>query len=204
MLHHSLNQHTQPFILAREFSFRTMSFYRFAVRTVPPTALLFPWMLWEIIESAVYGAVCRGAPTSMCLVNTVSLKSPPWAVGSGFLTVPRCQPSLETRAKIKNSYRSFIAAPADAGGFWSIFEFACSTLILPGPTTHQGFFFNCWDVGTRVSHAPPCVLSAVQQMEGSRRVSTRANIFQQQLEMEKIMKLDSRGQLVDSTIQLFQ
>lgn len=123
MLHHSLNQHTQPFILAREFSFRTMSFYRFAVRTVPPTALLFPWMLWEIIESAVYGAVCRGAPTSMCLVNTVSLKSPPWAVGSGFLTVPRCQPSLETRAQIKNSNRSFIAAPADAGGFWSIFEF---------------------------------------------------------------------------------
>lgn len=101
MLHHSLHQHTQPFILAREFSFRTMSFYRFAVRTVPPTALLFPWMLWEIIESAVYGAVCRGAPTSMCLVNTVSLKSPPWAVGSGFLTVPRCQPSLETQAKIK-------------------------------------------------------------------------------------------------------
>lgn len=84
-LHHAspalfsaLNQqgHGKPFILAWEISFRSMSFYRFAVHTVPPAVPLFPWMLREIIESAVYGAVCRSAPTSCCLVNTVSLKSP--------------------------------------------------------------------------------------------------------------------------------
>lgn len=85
-LHHAspalfsaLNQqrHGKPFILAWEISFRSMSFYSFAVHTVPPAVPLFPWMLREIIESAVYGAVCRSAPTSCCLVNTVSLKSPP-------------------------------------------------------------------------------------------------------------------------------
>lgn len=69
-------QHTTPFILAWEFSFRSMSFYSFSVHTVLPAVLLFSWMLWEIIESAVYGAVCCNAPTSSCLVNTVSLKPP--------------------------------------------------------------------------------------------------------------------------------
>jgi len=47
-----------------------------AVHTVLPAVLLFPWMLWEIIESAEYAAVCCGAPTSTRLVNTVSPKRP--------------------------------------------------------------------------------------------------------------------------------
>lgn len=63
--------YTIPFILAWEFSSRSMSFYSFVVHTVLPAVLLFSWMLWEIIESAAYGAVCCSAPTSSCLVNTV-------------------------------------------------------------------------------------------------------------------------------------
>lgn len=69
-------RHTTPFILAWEFSFHSVSFYSFVVHTVLPAVLLFSWMLWEIIESTVYGAVCCSAPTSSCLVNTVSLKPP--------------------------------------------------------------------------------------------------------------------------------
>lgn len=128
MPRHSLNQHTKPFILAWEFSFRSMSFYRFAVRTVPPTVLLFPWMLWEIIESAVYAAVCRSAPTSMCLVNTVSLKSPrklPARDSSQARDVnPHCK--LEPRSKL--------LPPLDRGSRGCLhllikFEFGCLSLI---------------------------------------------------------------------------
>lgn len=76
--------HTPPFTLGWEYSFHSMSFYSFAVQNEPlstptltPAVPLFPWMPCEIIESAQYVAGSGRAPTSSCLVNTVSLKSAP-------------------------------------------------------------------------------------------------------------------------------
>lgn len=53
-----------------------MSFYSFVVYTVLPAVLLFSWMLWEIIESAVHGLVCCSAPTSSCLVKYCITETP--------------------------------------------------------------------------------------------------------------------------------